>query len=228
MDDEFDGEPFSDGKQAMYFFEHILKNWLGELKDYSDYYLVVSNGQNFRKGLYEDYKANRKDIKRHPSFDVLKERVMELDACIWEDNIEADDLIGIRCTEAVNTIAVSADKDFATIPCKLMIPRSHGRKHPEFLEFTEAQADRNWLIQTMTGDVIDNYKGIPGVGPKTAEKIIPHEGPVDTLWPHVRNAFLKAGQTEDQAITMARLARILRAGEYNFDTKEVNLWTPSN
>ena len=39
-------------------------------------------------------------------------------------------------------------------------------------------------------------------------------------------AYAKAGFGEDYALTMARLARILRDGEYDFNTKKVNLWEP--
>lgn len=226
MDSDFDGEEFCDAKQALGFFNMLLDKWLKELGEFSDYYLVISNGPNFRKDLFADYKANRKDIKPHPSFAALKEAVKELNGCVWEDGIEADDLIGIRCSESKDTIAVSADKDFATVPCRLMIPTSHGRKTPDFHTFTEDQANHNWMVQAMTGDVIDNYKGIPGIGPKKAALLLPRLEPVEDLWHRVASAFVMAGKTEEDALQMVRLARILRDGDYDFDTKKVKLWTP--
>ena len=46
------------------------------------------------------------------------------------------------------------------------------------------------------------------------------------LWPVVAGAFEKAGFGEAEAVTQARLARILRAEDWDFNTKEVKLWTP--
>lgn len=226
-DDEFDGEPMNDWKQALSNFEGILNNWMEGVGKVSDYYLVVSLDSNFRKDLYPDYKANRRDIVPHPAFARLKEEVKTLQATIWEEGIEADDLIGLKVTSVPNSIAVSADKDFTTLPCKLFIPASHGKKKGEWFEFTEDEANMNWLRQAMTGDTIDNYKGIPGIGPKKAEKIIPRPAPLDVMWGNVRRAFIENNMTEADAILMARLARILRAGDYDFEKKEVKLWNPT-
>ena len=229
VDREFDGEPVNDWRQAENFFDILLKKWLKEAGNYKDYYLVLSVGGNFRKGLYADYKANRKDIEPHPAFFDLKASVMDRLASIWEEGIEADDLIGIKATEDKdNTLVLSADKDFATVPVNLMIPTSHGRVKPDWKSFTEDEANMNWLRQTMTGDTIDNYKGIPGIGPAKAAKIIPAPAPIDVMWENVKQAFNNASLDEAEAIRMARLARILRKGDYDFETKEVKLWTPTN
>lgn len=227
VDDEFDGETMCDWRQALHFFDYLLQKWIKEAGKLEDYYLVISVGGNFRKSLYPEYKANRKDIKPHPAFSALKQEVMEMDGVVWEEGIEADDLIGIRVTEDPDhRLAISADKDFATVPCKLFIPASHGKSKGSWYEFSEEEANVNWLRQSLTGDTIDNYKGIPGIGPKKAEKIIPCPAPLDVLWENVRRAFIEARMTESDALLMARLSRILRAGDYNFDTKEVKLWEP--
>lgn len=226
---EFDGETMNDWKRSVWFFDSLFDKWMREIGKVDDWYLVVSPPKNFRHDLYADYKGNRKDIEPHPTFARLKEEIKERQGTIWEDNLEADDLIGIRCSEdPKGTLAVSADKDFATVPCRLLIPTSHGAKKPTKKTFTEAEANRNWLIQTMTGDTIDNYKGIPGIGPKKAEAIIPRPAPLKQMWGSVRQAFLDKGMTEADALQMARLARILRHGDYDFEKKEVKLWHPSS
>lgn len=227
VDDEFDGEEMTDYRQAEQFFDGLLRSWIEGAGKLSDFYMVLSVGKNFRKDLFPDYKANRKDLKKHPALWPLKDLIKERDGVIWEEGIEADDLIGIRCTEDQNTIAISADKDFATVPCRLYIPPSHGRTKGRWFNPSEDEANMNWLRQALTGDTIDNYKGIPGIGPKKAEAIIPSPAPLDQMWEAVKGAYLKAGMTEDNAILMARLARILRAGDYDFEKKEVKLWNPS-
>jgi DNA polymerase-1 len=222
---DFGGDVMTDPKQAIWHFDLLLKSWLTQIGKISDYYLVISNGKNFRHNLYADYKGNRRNIVPHPAFAGLKEAVKQYQATVWEDGIEADDLIGIRTTECSNTIAVSADKDFATIPCSLFIPASHG-KDGSWHKFSEDDANRNWLIQSMTGDTTDNYKGIPGIGTVKANKILPTTAPVPHMWAATVAAFHAAKLTQDDALLMARLARILRHGEYDFETKEVKLWTP--
>jgi DNA polymerase-1 len=45
-------------------------------------------------------------------------------------------------------------------------------------------------------------------------------------WETVVKAFEKAGQTEEDALVQARLARILRASDYNFEFGQPNMWSP--
>jgi len=228
-EDEFEGQTVALPQQALWVFNDMLETWLKQVRetvDLEDYHLVITVGKNFRYGLYDEYKGNRKDIAPHPAMHGLKELVKEYQSTVWEEGIEADDYIGIKVTETPGAFAVSADKDFATVPCHLYVPASHG-KPGSWHHFSEDEANLNWLRQTMTGDTIDNYKGIPRVGKVKAAGILPRPEPVDVMWPKVVAGFVKAGLTEDDALTMARLARILRAGEYDFKTKRVKLWEPS-
>ena len=90
----------------------------------------------------------------------------------------------------------------------------------ELLEISEADADRYFLTQVLTGDITDSYKGVPGIGPKKAEAILgprPH-------WGAVEKAYIDAGLTRDDAITQARLARILRWTDWAEGGPK--LWTP--
>ena len=92
----------------------------------------------------------------------------------------------------------------------------------EMHEITEKAADYNWLTQTLTGDTADGYKGCPGIGPKAAMSILNK----DCSFNAVLKAFENAGLTYDDALRQARLARILRYEDYNFEHKKVNLWEP--
>jgi 5'-3' exonuclease len=253
LDPDWGGEPVNDWKTGILYFEKLLQKWLKEVGDHSDYHLIISVGPNFRKGLFDDYKGNRKDIIPHPALADLKLAVMSWQETVWELGIEADDLIGIRVSENPNTVALSADKDFLTVPCTLMIPTSHGRKVPDWHTITEAEADRNWMIQSMTGDTIDNYPGIFGVGTVKASDIYDNprltvkaptelwkrgpkkgspkpvawiDGPPCTPWQAMVSLAQSKGMSESQMIQMAQLARILRDGDYDFETKEVKLWRP--
>ena len=91
------------------------------------------------------------------------------------------------------------------------------------------------MVQTLTGDQTDGYKGCPAVGSVTAAKILqkaidegtPWANEEDLMrlyWKHVVMAYIKAGLNEEVAIQQARLARILRHGEY--ENGKVQLWNP--
>jgi DNA polymerase-1 len=227
-EDEFDGEPCADLNQGIVLFDDFLQRWLKDLPEVTDYKLVFTVGRNFRKELYPEYKANRKDFKVWPGLWDLKQELLEYLASEYEDGIEADDIIGIRVTEdPENRIAVSADKDFATLPIRLYVPPSHGKAKGEWYSPSPAEADLYWFRQAMIGDTVDNYKGIHGIGDVKAARILPKEAPVGELWGATKAAFAKAGMTTDDALIMVRLARILRHGDYNWDTKEIKLWDPS-
>ena len=76
------------------------------------------------------------------------------------------------------------------------------------------------------GDTVDGYTGLPSVGPKSAEKILggdPNK-PLKELWHLVLKAYIDKGYTKAEAIQQARVARILRKGDYNRKTKKVKLW----
>ena len=132
----------------------------------------------------------------------------------FEDKLEADDLLGILGSSDANTVIWSADKDLLTIPAYHLID---GR----VVEIDKEEADYHFYVQSLTGDATDNYKGCPTVGAVKAERILNQHG---ASWETVVSTFEKHGLSEEVAIENARLARILRDGEYNFETKEVHLW----
>jgi DNA polymerase-1 len=81
------------------------------------------------------------------------------------------------------------------------------------------------MIQTLTGDTVDGYSGVPKVGAVTANKMLADKDmPVKDMWEIVVKAYEKAGMNEQDALQQARVARILRHGEYDKKTGEVKLW----
>jgi len=142
-----------------------------------------------------------------------------------EKGLEADDLIGIMITNpdhANRSVGVSIDKDFLTLPAKVFNP-SHGGKRP--IKINKAVADYNWMTQAITGDTVDGYKGIPGVGPKGAEKILDGTiGDVWAMWERVVAAYAEAQLPVEEALRNARYARILRHPDWRA-TGEIRLFT---
>ena len=106
-----------------------------------------------------------------------------------------------------------------TVPCKLLAG--------DDLELiTKRQADRNWMIQALTGDNTDNYKGISGVGSVTANKILGETKTLNDMWDIVVKEYEKKSGGYKEALLTARLSRILRTGDYNIQSKKIKLWKP--
>ena len=180
-----------------------------------DCVIAFTDKHNFRKEVAPYYKANRKDVRKPMLLGYAKEYMSKQYNTIMYRNLEADDVLGILATKNPDTIIWSADKDLLTIPAKHWI-------NEELVEITEAEANYNFFFQTLVGDSTDNYSGCPTVGPKTANKLLSS----GCTWSTVVDAFTKKGLSEEVALENARLARILRNGEYDTDTDEVKLWKP--
>lgn len=181
-----------------------------------DEVITCLSGDNlYRKDVAPYYKANRKGTRKPMLLNFAKKYLADNYNGRVEDKLEADDLLGVLGSADKNTVIWSIDKDLLTVPAYHLI-------EGKIVEVDEEEADYNFLYQTLVGDSVDNYKGCPSVGAKTADKLLLDKG---ATWQTVVEAFESKGLGEEVAIENARLARILRDGEYNFKTKEVKLWT---
>lgn len=167
----------------------------------------------FRRDYAPTYKANRSGVKPLGFSPLIAKVKAHHKSLVW-DRLEADDILGILQSQpTTDTMIVGVDKDFATVPGRVMHP---GKLSVE--TFTEEEADQNHLRQTLTGDSTDGYPGAKGFGPKK----------VDALgyltWEKVVEAFQG---DEEAALTQARLARILRWGDWDAVKKEPIPWKPA-
>lgn len=177
---------------------------------------------SFRYGVWPAYKANRKIYRKPAGYRELW-RWLESVAPTrnWQlarlPDVEADDVLGIL--HEPGDVIVSWDKDLKTVPGLHLC-------HDEVVEVSEHEADQRFFTQVLTGDTADNYPGCPGAGPvKAAELLAGCETPLQ-MWHAVLGAYRKKQLTERDAITQARCARILRAGEYDHDNGTPVLWNP--
>lgn len=186
-----------------------------------EFKLCFSHKHIFRKDIYPLYKANRKG-RKPVGYSAVKDWACSTYPTFIKEPLEADDAMGILATKFKGkTIIVSMDKDMATIPGKFFRISPSGDH--KMLDVSEDDAQRNWLMQTLTGDASDGYPGLPGVGPKKAEELLNKHGAV---WKTVEDAFIKAGLTRDDAILQGRLAKILQVDNWDFEKEEVKLWMP--
>lgn len=211
---------YGDLKKAKDSFKYYLDKYV-EATKLSDFKLCFSSKTNFRKDILPSYKGNRKG-RKPVGYGALKEWAKENYPYIEKDGLEADDCLGILATKFKGkAVILSMDKDLLTIPGKMYKMSQDGSGVWE--ETDEKQADYRFLIQALTGDSTDGYGGVPGVGPKKAEELLKKHGAV---WKTVEDAYLKAGMTKEEALQQARMARILRVEDYDFEKGEVKLWNP--
>lgn len=220
---------WGDGLWTLHCDENICKadvdlviDDLGASLNADDYIVALTDTNNFRKEILPTYKSNRKDKRKPMTLKALRDYVIKKhNGVVWK-NLEADDVLGIMSTEPTDEerIVVSIDKDLKTVPCNLSVDGLSVEN------ITQRMADYWFMIQTLTGDKVDGYDGIEGVGIKTAEKLIQKytNVPLLDLWKIVKKIYVEKGYTEAEALQQARVAHILRHGEYNKKTGEVKLW----
>ena len=178
---------------ATYGFIRML---LKLLKDARPSYIAVvfdSPKRTFRDDLFASYKANRDEAPNdlvtqipyiHRAVDAFRIKSITL------DGYEADDVIGTLAVQAArakfNTVIVTGDKDFMqlvggnitlwdTMRDKRVGPRE---VRDRFGVEPRALVD----IMALMGDSIDNVKGVPGVGEKTASALIRYYGSLDAIY----------------------------------------------
>lgn len=209
---------YADVKEAKPLVERYLEQLI-EMTSADDLIFTFSSDNNFRKEVLPTYKSNRKGVRKPVCYKGLKEWVEDEYNTIAMPNLEGDDVLGILATNGSiegETVIVSEDKDMQTVPGLLF-------RNNEMSCISEKEADYFHLYQTLVGDNTDGYKGCPGIGPKTASRLLDEAANWDT----VVNAYEKAGLTEEDALVQARVARILRASDYDQSTQEPILWTPT-
>lgn len=179
---------------------------------------------SFRKDLCPEYKARRGEVRRPMLYTYLRATLLQEYGAIIYPSLEGDDVCGIVATDPwgdVEPVIASIDKDLLTVP-GLHYNWTHDE--PEVFEVTKAEAALNFYTQVLTGDHTDGYRGIPGVGPKRAEKLLKGAS-LATVWRDVIvPAYEKAGLDEATALMYARCAWILHHDDY--EKGEIRLWTP--
>ncbi len=187
-------------------------------------------GRLFRHEVYPDYKGNRKASRKPIAWKAARRYVEEKLSGLWRPRLEADDVMGILATGHTKIAPASADRIVCSVDKDMrQVPGLHfdWTKDEDVREVSLLDADAFFYAQVLAGDPTDGIPGLPGVGMKTAEKMLRDNVLAENVWDNVLAHYEKRGFTEEYALTMARLVRILRAEDYDFTTREVRLWTPS-
>lgn len=171
------------------------------ITDADGYRLFLSGGDNWRVRLYPEYKAHRKDVVKPPHLfavqDFLRERWQAIDC----PGYEADDAIGISADDT--TIICANDKDMLTIPGS-----HYNFVKDEFKQVSEEEANYMFWWLMLVGDAADNIKGVAGIGPVKAQRLLTNLDPSE--WEEsIRDLY-----NDDERFTITkRLLRIIRSKE---------------
>ncbi len=177
---------------AVYGFCNMMLKLIEQYHD-DKIIIVLDAGRNtFRNKLYSEYKANRSEAPDDliPQFKIIREAIdaFGLDV-IEKKDFEADDIIAsyARYGEEnnINTIVYSSDKDLfqlLTGTTKIIDPMKNIEiDEAKVLEKFGVTPGKITDVQALIGDSADNIPGVPGIGPKTASKLINEFGSFENL-----------------------------------------------
>ncbi len=179
--------------QAVYGFIRMLFKLIKEEHPTRIAVVFDSPKRTFREDLFEDYKANRPPAPSDLSVQIpYIHRAVEAFRIksLVREGYEADDVIGTLAARAARerfqTVIITADKDFMQIvgPHTTLWDTMRDRRVSvrEVRERFGVEPGALIEIQALMGDPIDNVKGVPGVGEKTATALIREFGDVETLY----------------------------------------------
>ncbi len=189
--------PSGEPTKATFVFTQMLLNLLEQRKP--DYLaMVIDSGKQdlFRTAIHPEYKANR--TKAGDDFFVQEQRILQVvrDAGLpvfVKPGYEADDLIATMAKrlsrEDFEVFIVSKDKDLRQIVDERT--KMYDVQNDEVIDPAAMLAKCGFMpqqaieIQTLMGDATDNVPGIPGIGEKTALKLINKYGSADKVLEHL-------------------------------------------
>ncbi|BAF60157.1 DNA polymerase I - 3'-5' exonuclease and polymerase domains [Pelotomaculum thermopropionicum SI] len=214
---------------AVYGFTNMLLKILAE--EHPDRIAVAfDKGKiTFRHDDFEKYKAHRPatpdDLR--PQFPVLKEVLKAMRIQVFEaEGYEADDLIGTLSARAeqagLRTIIVTGDRDALQLVSPLTSVRLVKKGISELDEYDEGMVWQRYGItprqyadfKGLTGDASDNIPGIPGIGEKTASRLLKEYGSLEEIIAHADELAGRTGELvktyKHQAELSKKLATIHR------------------
>jgi len=183
--------------------------------------ILDKSSKTFRNELYDRYKANRPPPPEDliPQFPLIREATRAFSLpCIEEAGFEADDIIASYTKAAVakgwQVTIVSSDKDLAQLiqPGVDMLDtmKNERRSDDYVMKKFGVTPDKLGDVLALMGDSVDNVPGVPGVGAKTAAKLITEHGSLDGVYeaiPDMKPSKMKEKLIENEAL--ARLSRQL-------------------
>ena len=212
---------------AVYGFLNILFKVLGEEKPE---YLAVAFDRSeptFRHTKYPEYKGTRKPMPQElkEQIPLLKEMLEKMGiTTVSLAGFEADDILGTLAKKGeekgMDVIILSGDRDLLQLATKktmIRLPRT-AKGQTVIEDYKEDQVQERYLVtpvqiielKALIGDAADNIPGIPGVGEKTATRLLVEYGSIENAFSHVEEISQKrARESLRENYQMAQLSKEL-------------------
>jgi len=209
---------------AIYVFTRMLIKLLSEEKP--EYIAVVldAKGPTFRHKIYPQYKANRPPMPDDLNVQIpkIKEIIDKLGIKRLEiEGYEADDIIATiakKCEQkGLQVVFVTGDKDFNQLitPNSFMwdTMKDETKSYNDLREYLGFDPSKYVDVLALAGDTSDNIPGVPGIGEKTAIKLIKEFGSLEGIYNNldkIERKKLKENliKHKDEAFLSRELARI--------------------
>jgi len=205
---------------AVYGFLNMLLKIIDDYKPYSLAVALDKKTPTFRHLTYPDYKGTRQKAPEElmPQFELLREILIKMSIPIYEaDGYEADDILGTVaecCGKKTDNyvLLVTGDKDALQLVSEntevlltkkgISVIQKYGEKelNEEYGLTPQQIVDMKGLM----GDTSDNIPGVPGIGPKTAIKLLKEYGTLENVLENAEN--IKASKLKENLITYKRCA----------------------
>lgn len=186
--------------------------------------VAFDHGKTFRHEAYPPYKAQREETPEDIKLSVpyIKEILQAMRIPVLQANgFEADDVIGTLATKAgqagVETYMLTPDKDYGQLiaPNVFMFKPRHGGGYDKIGEseikekYGIDSAHKVIDLLALMGDSADNYPGCPGVGEKTAVKLINEFGSCEELLAHADRLKGKMREKVEKAKDDIKMSKFL-------------------
>ena len=230
---------------ALYGFTNTLVDLLSKQSPSHIAVVFDTKAATERHKIFPEYKAQRDAMPEDLSIALpeVKRIIKAFNIPVIEkDGFEADDVIGTLAKKAIQddpkceVFMVTPDKDFAQLVEKgiYMFKPAKGGNEPEILDVDKIK--EQWDIETpdqvidilgLWGDASDNIPGVPGIGEKTAKKLISKYSSIENILENVND--LKGKQKEnlenfsDQALLSKKLVTIITDAPVDLDWKDLKL-----
>ncbi len=182
--------------------------------------VVLDKGSHtFRNEMYDQYKAHRPPAPEDlvPQFPLIRTATRAFSLpCIEEEGFEADDIIATYTCRAVeagwHVTIVSSDKDLMQLiqpGVDMLDTMKNERRGADYVvQKFGVPPERLGDVLALMGDSVDNVPGVPGIGPKTASKLILEHGDLEAVLAAV--PAMKPSKMRDNLAEHAEMARLSR------------------
>jgi DNA polymerase-1 len=205
------------------FTSTLMKAWLEERSDY----IAVTFDRpcpTFRHKEYALYKAHRPVLPENmkPQFVRIREVVQAFGIPIYEcDGFEADDVLGTLSVQAnkagVDTIIYTGDMDTLQLVTEHVLVKVAKRGIGDVTEYNEQEVCARYGFEPcrlpdfkgLIGDKSDNIPGVPGIGEKTASRLIAEYGDLENILAHVNELKAREQRLLRDAAEQARQSKHL-------------------